>query len=64
MRDLKYNAAAMSTFCSFKATTNEEKITYEKIYVDINNVNRAAMDISTGTFTAGATASYQVKSYI
>ena len=50
----------MSSFCSFKSSTNEERITYEKIFLDNNNINSASMDISSGTFTAGAAASYQV----
>ena len=60
IRNAAYDARATSSFCSYKASTNADRITYDKLFVETNDVTEADMDVATGTFTAGATASYQV----
>jgi len=64
IQNLEYDARATSSFCSFKDSINDERISYNNIFLDNNNVDGASMDISTGIFIAGATASYQISANV
>ena len=50
-----------SSFCASSSETNVQgTLTYDKLFLDQNNVEGASLDTSSGKFTAGLSGSYQV----
>jgi len=50
-----------SSFCASKSAINTAgTLSYDKLFLNQNNVVDAALDVATGTFKAGAGGSYQV----
>jgi len=50
-----------SSYCASSSTTNVNGVlTYDKLFLEQNNIPGAALDTATGKFTAGSAGSYQV----
>eukprot|EP00092_Neocalanus_flemingeri_P019418 GFUD01021033.1.p1 GENE.GFUD01021033.1~~GFUD01021033.1.p1 ORF type:complete len:1054 (-),score=234.72 GFUD01021033.1:7-3144(-) len=62
LEDIKTEMKRRSSFCASQSVTTSTAgtLTYEKVFLDQNNIVDAAMDASTGIFKAGAAGSYQV----
>ena len=59
--DLIQEMNKRSSFCASSSETNVAGVlSYDKLFLDQNNIPGAALDHTTGKFTAGSAGSYQV----
>ena len=59
--DLVEEMKKRSSFCASSSETNVAGVlSYDKLFLDQNNIPGAALDHTTGKFTAGSAGSYQV----
>eukprot|EP00090_Calanus_glacialis_P025283 TRINITY_DN39463_c0_g1_i1.p1 TRINITY_DN39463_c0_g1~~TRINITY_DN39463_c0_g1_i1.p1 ORF type:complete len:776 (-),score=173.20 TRINITY_DN39463_c0_g1_i1:38-2143(-) len=59
--DIVMNLGRRSSFCASSSGTNVQgTLTYDKLFLDQNNIEGASLDTGSGKFTAGLSGSYQV----
>jgi len=59
--DIVTNLGRRSSFCASSSETNAQgTLTYDKLFLDQNNIEGASLNTGSGKFTAGLSGSYQV----